>query len=316
VAFVPNVNWTNDEPPGFEADDVIRMQLGIADAASVAATASSTADQALSDAAAAQSTADEALAAVGSGGVHTVDDDVKRIYSADTFPPDGYKAGDLLVSAAPSAQGPSAIPGLLYWLDAAATGAKDLGVALPDVSGNGNHIAWRDLSGQTPAGIGVLNGLPAFQFATSRYWWSRTFPGEHTISGVARFDGTQSGDMPLFYTGSTDSIHLGVRSNGDLYCTVGSTTVWEGPLAWSSEGRAHLSFVLSLSTNATLWISGVQMASVAVTGGGTHGTLAVSAGSGEFFAGPLGEFAEHEGHAAASAEAAALAEYYRQKWRV
>lgn len=51
MAFVPNVNWVNDEPPGFEADEMIRMQLGIADAASVAGTAESTADQALADAA-------------------------------------------------------------------------------------------------------------------------------------------------------------------------------------------------------------------------------------------------------------------------
>lgn len=296
MAYTPFGDWVNNAPPGLTAERMDTIENGIK-------SASEDAEEALD------------LINQGAAGITSVDGDVKRIYNSGTTPEDGELPGDVVLTLAEHPGTPADLPGLIYWLDASVTGARNLGTALPDVSGNGNDIEWRDLSGQTPAGISVLNGLPAFQFATSRYWWSRTFDGPSTFSGVARFDGTQAGDMPLFYTGSTDAIYLGVRSNGDLYCTVGATTVWEGALAWSSEGRAHLSFVLSVAANATLWISGVQMASVPVTGGGTHGTLALSSGSGEFFTGVLGEFAEHN-TTVDSTQAADLAEYYKEKWRV
>src|SRR5699024_6792570 len=138
VAYQPDLDWEDDAPPGFDTARMLKMQLGISDAAQVADTAAETATQALADAGAAQEAADEALSLVGSGGVHTVDDDVLRIYRAGTTPPDGTQPGDLVLSESPVAQGPAAVPGLLYWLDASATGAKGLGVALPDVSGNGN----------------------------------------------------------------------------------------------------------------------------------------------------------------------------------
>lgn len=83
MAFVPNVNWVNDEPPGFEADEMIRMQLGIADAHTIAQNAATAGLQAALDAseastaaAAAQATADDALAlveSVDSGLIHGAD---------------------------------------------------------------------------------------------------------------------------------------------------------------------------------------------------------------------------------------------------
>ncbi|MBZ2197278.1 hypothetical protein [Occultella gossypii] len=58
MAFVPKTDWVNDSPPGFEADEMIRMQIGIADASADAASAQLAAAQATLDASTALTTAE------------------------------------------------------------------------------------------------------------------------------------------------------------------------------------------------------------------------------------------------------------------
>ena len=53
MAYQPNVNWVNDAPPGFDADEMVRMQLGIADAHAIGEDAALVAAQAAADAASA-----------------------------------------------------------------------------------------------------------------------------------------------------------------------------------------------------------------------------------------------------------------------
>lgn len=316
MGYTPDLDWVDDAPPGFDTERMNKMQLGIRDAAQVADTASATAAQALSDAAAAQSTADEALAAVGSGGVHTVDDDVKRIYRAGTTPPDGVQPGDLVITSAPSAAGPASIPDLLTWVDAAATGARDLSTMLPDVSGNGADLVWRDVS-SAPASVSALNGLPAFRFNKSAYWnYVGNHTGPRTISGVASFTGgVPATDQTLVYTGGTLALDLGVRAtSGNLYLSAESSTVYDAPLAWAG-GVAYVSFIIALDSQVQLWLGGQLVATAALTSGGDRGSLVLSRLTNQF-EGVVGEFAEHEGHAVEPAEAAALAGYYRAKWRV
>lgn len=318
MTYTPDLDWVDDAPPGFTAARMNKMQLGIADASQAAAAAQSDATTALQAAQAAQGAADEALEAVAGGVVTSVDDDVLRVYLSTTTPPGGVQAGDLQVSFAHTPAGPDAIPNLFGWYDAAHTGARDLGTAIPDVSGNGNHIAWRDLANQFPASVGYLNGLPAFHFDTSRYSRPGTRTGVRTLSGVCRFDGLTTNDQSLFYTGGNTVLDLGVRaSTGDLFCMVGATTVYEGPLSWSAGGQAFVSFILALDEDvATLWLGGQQVASESITWDGSYATLALSRGANAFFTGVLAEFAEHEGTAVDSTQAAELAAYYREKWRV
>lgn len=315
MVYTPDLDYVDDAPPGFDTARMTKMQLGIAEADTVARDASTVADQALADAASAQSAADEALSLVGTGGVHTVDDDVKRIYRAGTTPSDGTQPGDLVFSPAPSAHGPAAIPDLFGWYDASATGARDLGAVLPDVSGNDNHISWRSAS--APAAVGRLNGLPAFLFSgNSRYSRPGTRTGPRTLSGVVRFDAILANDMPLFYTGGDVSIEFGVRSTGRLYVTFGGAALYNQPIAWDAAGQAYVSFILAITgTSATLWLNGQQVASSTVAGGGSYATLAISQGSGAFLNAAVGELAEHE-VAVDSSQAAELAAYYRAKWRV
>lgn len=317
MAYTPDLDWVDDAPPGFDAARMTKMQLGIQDAAAVADSAAQNATQALANASAAQQDASEALALVGSGGIHTVDDDVLRVYRSTTTPSDGVQPGDLVVSAMPSAAGPAEIPGLMRWIDAVATGSRDLGVVLPDVSGNENHVDYRvPPTSDSPATVGSLNGLPAFEFHSSRYYDPTAATGPRTYAGVCRFDSIlTTQDHRFFYTGSPALI-LGVRNTtGNLYLDVDGTTVYEAPASWLGGSQLPVSFVISVGAQATLWLSGVQVAQETVTGGGDRGALAFSNGGSGFFVGVLGEFAEFEG-TVAPAQAVALSNYFREKWRV
>lgn len=327
MAFVPNVNWTNDEPPGFEADEMIRMQLGIADAHTIAQNAATVGLQAALDAseastaaAAAQATADEALDLAGTGGVQTVDGDVARIYRAGTTPPDGAQPGDLVVSEYHPVPGPGSLPGLVTWVDASATGARDLGSVLPDVSGTGDNLERRTETGVIPASVDRLNGLPAFRFENSAYWNPGSRTGARTLSGVFAFTGgiPASVDQTFMFTGGTLALDLGTRAGtGRLFLTVEGTTVYNLPMSWSADGKAYVSFVISLGTEPALYLDGALVTTTVptLTTGGDRGSLVFSRLT-DGFVGVLGEFAEHEGIAVDSSQAAQLAAYYREKWRI
>lgn len=314
MAYQPDLDWEDDAPPGFDTARMLKMQLGISDAAQVADTAAETATQALADAGAAQEAADEALSLVGSGGVHTVDDDVLRIYRAGTTPPDGTQPGDLVLSEAPSPQGPASIPGLMTWLDAAATGARDLGTMLPDVSGNGNDVGWWT-SSTNPASVSALNGLPAFKFDQASYRRVTQETGHRTLSGVFAFTGgVPSADQTAVWCSGSLAFDIGASSTGRLFLEAEGETVYNLPLTWHG-GVAYVSFVVTVDSSIRFYLSGEEVATKASTSEGDRGTLVFSRLS-DPFVGVWGEFAEHQEHAASPSEVAELAAYYREKWRI
>ena len=325
MAYQPDLDWVDDAPPGFDTARMTKMQLGIADAHTIAEDASTVADQAQADvsealatANAAQLTADEALAAVGSGGVQTVNDDVKRIYQAGTTPPDGVQPGDVVLSVDHAPHGPGGLPGLLTWVDASATGARDLATVLPDVSGGGVDLERRDDT--STASVDRLNGLPAFRFENSAYWNAGGRTGARTLSGVFAFTGgiPSSADQTFMFTGGDLALDFGTRADtGRLFLTVEGTTVYNLPMSWSADGKAYVSFVISLGSEPALYLDGklVTVTVPTLTTGGGRGSLVLSRLS-DGFVGVVGEFAEHEGIAADSTQAAELAAYYREKWRI
>lgn len=256
------------------------------------------------------------VAADAPDGITTVNGDVQRVYLAGTTPPDGPQPGDLVVSEKPRADGPAAIPGLLRWFDAAATGSRDLSTELPDVSGNGNPLMYRVPPTSTePASVGLLNGLPAFEFHQSRYYDTTVGVGPRTYAGVCRFDAILAQDHRFFYTGAP-MVNLGVRATtGNLYLDYDGATIYEAPASWLGGTQLPVSFVVSVGAEITLWLSGVQVAQQTITGGGDRGALAISNGGNGFFVGVMGEFAEIEG-TVTTAQAVSLSNYFREKWRV
>lgn len=87
MAFVPNPNWVNDAPPGFDAAEMIRMQFGIAEASQDAAAAVDVSTQAVAIAEAAEPSVNvRSFGAVADG----VTDDTAAIRAAiDSVTPAG-----------------------------------------------------------------------------------------------------------------------------------------------------------------------------------------------------------------------------------
>src|SRR5690606_25278699 len=70
-----------------------------------------------------------------------------------------------------SAMTPASLDGLSLWLDASQTAPVDQPDALPDLSGNGNDLAW--LNTTDAATLSEMRGLQAWTLSgTSRYWSS------------------------------------------------------------------------------------------------------------------------------------------------
>lgn len=296
MAYDPDLDWQDDGPPGFTAARMRKMQHGIADAAR---------------------TADDALAAAGTGGIDTVNGDVRRIYSAGTTPEDGTQPGDLVLSTKHSPAGPGAIPGLLTWFDASATGARNLSSVLPDVSGNGNNIGWRDTSG-SPASVGSLIGLPAFRFQDSAYWWPGGRTGNRTFSGVLAFTGgiPSGADQTALFTGGDLDLDFGVRFNtGRLFVSAEGSTLWNYGSTWNGN-TLYVNFAITCGSSIVFYLNGERIAGRSTSSSrGNRGSLVFSRLT-NTFDGVWAEFAEHEGHAATAAEVAELAAYYSDKWRV